>query len=55
MIDVAVAGPADVRPAPDGRPGVQTMLPFVLSEGVHRRGLSLERVAALPSRPEASR
>ena len=43
------AGIEDIWQAPNGLPGVQTMLPLVLSEGVHRRGLSLERVAALLS------
>ena len=32
---------------PDGITGTQTMLPLLLSEGVHRRGLPLHRVAAL--------
>ena len=32
---------------PDGITGTQTMLPLLLSEGVHRRGLPLPRVAAL--------
>lgn len=43
------AGRDDIWRAPNGLPGVQTMLPLVLSEGVHRRGLPLERVAALLS------
>lgn len=34
---------------PDGITGVQVILPLLLSEGVHRRGLPLERVAALIS------
>jgi len=33
--------------APDGVTGVQTLLPLLLSEGVHARGLGLERVASL--------
>jgi len=32
---------------PDGVTGTQTLLPLLLSEGVRRRGLPLERVAAL--------
>jgi allantoinase len=32
---------------PDGITGVQTMLPLLISEGVHRRRLPLERVATL--------
>lgn len=32
---------------PDGITGVQVIAPLLLSEGVHRRGLPLERVAAL--------
>jgi allantoinase len=34
---------------PDGAPGVETCFPLLLSEGVHRRGLPLERFAALSS------
>ena len=33
--------------ASPGCPGLETMLPVMLSEGHHKRGLSLERVAAL--------
>lgn len=40
-------GIVDIWQAPNGLPGIQTMLPLILSEGVHRRGLSLSRVAAL--------
>jgi allantoinase len=32
---------------PDGITGTQTLMPLLLSEGVHRRGLPLERFAAL--------
>jgi allantoinase len=32
-----------------GITGVQTLLPLIVSEGVHRRGLSLERFVALTS------
>lgn len=34
---------------PDGITGTQTMLPLLLTEGVHRRGLSLERFVSLTS------
>src|SRR3954452_20811518 len=34
---------------PDGITGTQTLMPLLLSEGVHRRGLSLERFAQLTS------
>jgi allantoinase len=34
---------------PDGITGVQTMLPLLLSEGVRKRGLSLERFVSLTS------
>jgi dihydroorotase-like cyclic amidohydrolase len=33
--------------APDGAPSIETCFPLALSEGVHRRGLSLERFATL--------
>jgi dihydroorotase-like cyclic amidohydrolase len=35
--------------AADGVPAVQTCYPVLLSEGVHRRGLSLERFVSLSS------
>ena len=35
--------------ASPGCPGLETLLPVLLSEGHHKRGLSLERVAALTS------
>ena len=35
--------------ASPGGPGIDTLLPVMLSEGHHKRGLSLERVAALTS------
>jgi allantoinase len=34
---------------PDGITGTQTLMPLLLSEGVHRRGLGLERFAHLTS------
>ena len=33
--------------ASPGAPGLETLLPVLLSEGYHKRGLSLERIAAL--------
>jgi allantoinase len=41
------AGIQDIWNAPNGLTGIQTMLPLVFSEGVHGRGLSLERFADL--------
>lgn len=35
--------------ASPGCPGMETMLPVLLSEGYHKRGLSLEQIAALTS------
>lgn len=35
--------------ASPGCPGMETMLPVLLSEGHHKRGLSLERIAAITS------
>ncbi|MCO5090590.1 dihydroorotase family protein [Bosea sp. (in: a-proteobacteria)] len=35
--------------ASPGGPGMDTLLPVLLSEGYHKRGLSLERIAALTS------
>ncbi len=43
------AGNEDIWQAPNGLPDIQTALPIVLSEGVHRRAMSLHRVAALCS------
>jgi len=40
-------GMTNIWHAPNGIPGIQTMLPLVLSECLHRRGVSLPRVAAL--------
>lgn len=42
-----LAGKDDIWQAPNGLPDIQTALPIVLSEGVHRRGMSLMRLAAL--------
>jgi allantoinase len=44
----------DVWAVPDGAPSIETCFGLLLSEGVHRRGLSLERFAALSS-AEAAR
>jgi allantoinase len=44
----------DVWAVPDGAPSIETCFPLLLSEGVHRRGLELERFAALSS-AEAAR
>jgi allantoinase len=41
------AGLDDIWGAPNGLTGIQTMLPLVFSEGVRRRGLSLEQFARL--------
>jgi allantoinase len=41
------AGLDDIWAAPNGLTGIQTMLPLIFSEGVRRRGLSLERFAQL--------
>lgn len=43
------AGEGDIWQAPNGLPDIQTALPMVLSEGVHRRGMNLHRVASLCS------
>ncbi len=43
------AGCNNIWAAPNGLTGIQTMLPLILSEGVRRRGLTLQRVAALLS------
>ncbi|HEX6509422.1 MAG TPA: allantoinase AllB, partial [Chloroflexota bacterium] len=43
------AGEVDIWKAPNGIPDIQTALPLLLSEGVHRRGMSLERLASLVS------
>jgi allantoinase len=40
-------GSEDIWAAWGGISGVQTMVPVLLSEGVHRRGLTLERMVAL--------
>lgn len=40
---------ADVWAVPDGAPSIETCFPLLLSEGVHRRGLALERFATLSS------
>ncbi len=42
-------GAGDVWEAWGGISGVQTLLPLMVSEGVHRRGLPLERLVALTS------
>jgi allantoinase len=42
-------GAGDVWQAWGGISGVQTLLPLMVSEGVHRRGLSLERLVRLTS------
>jgi allantoinase len=42
-------GADDVWQAWGGINGVQTLLPLMISEGVHRRGMPLERLAALTS------
>lgn len=39
----------DIWKASPGCPGMETMLPVLLSEGYHKRGLSLERIAAISS------
>lgn len=39
----------DVWAVPDGAPSIETCFPLLLSEGVHRRGLTLERFATLSS------
>ncbi|MEN3284383.1 MAG: allantoinase [Solirubrobacteraceae bacterium] len=39
----------DVWTVPDGAPSIETCFPLLLSEGVHRRGLSLARFATLSS------
>lgn len=41
------AGLEDIWLAPNGLPGIQTMLPALLTEGIHRRGLSLVRLSQL--------
>jgi allantoinase len=41
------AGLDDIWGAPNGLTGIQTMIPLVFSEGVRRRGMSLERFAQL--------
>lgn len=43
------AGEASIWDAPNGLTGIQTMLPLLVDEGIHRRGLSWERLAALTS------
>lgn len=43
------AGERDIWQAPNGIPDIQTALPLMLSEGVNRRGMSLERLASLCS------
>ncbi len=40
---------SDIWKAPNGLPDIQTALPILLSEGIHRRGMSLERLASLCS------
>jgi dihydroorotase-like cyclic amidohydrolase len=42
-------GFTDIWEAHNGLVGIQTMVPLILSEGVHRRGMSLPRAAALLS------
>jgi allantoinase len=41
------AGNEDIWQAPNGLPDIQTALPIVLSEGVHKRAMDLNRVASL--------
>jgi allantoinase len=41
------AGLDDIWGAPNGLTGIQTMIPLIFSEGVRRRGMSLERFAQL--------
>lgn len=43
------AGNEDIWKAPNGLPDIQTALPLLLSEGVNRRGMSLQRLASLCS------
>ncbi len=43
------AGAADIWEAPNGLSGIQTMLPVLLTEGVHRRAMSMERLCELTS------
>lgn len=43
------AGEQDIWRAPNGIPDIQTALPLMVSEGVNRRGMALERLAALCS------
>jgi len=44
-----LAGRDKIWLAPNGMTGIQTMLPLILDEGVHRRGLSLEHLSELMS------
>jgi allantoinase len=41
------AGAEDIWLAPNGLTGIQSMLPLIYSEGVHRRGLDLNHLARL--------
>lgn len=40
-------GEKNIWLAPNGLPGIQEMFPLIISEGVHKRRLSLERVASI--------
>ncbi len=44
-----VRGDADIWEAWGGITGIQTLVPLILSEGVHRRGLPLDRISTLLS------
>ena len=41
------AGESSIWDAPNGLTGIQTMLPLLVDEGVHRRGLTWDRLARL--------
>lgn len=54
-IEAKNKGWQEIFAAPSGIAGVQTALPLLLSEGVHKRGLSLERLVQLLSTNPAKR